>query len=217
MCHDNFVFGLHSGVIHTELLKSHLKADNTPKTMQDVVTDAKAQFQPRKGTNSWEATKGSLEEQVSWTSPWSCHWCGDQKGRHAWKVCQARGKTCAKCGGNDHFAKVCLQDGKPKSQDKFPRQTNYRKQNTRFRQNLKTAEILIIKDRDPIGTNTMSIKFVYLKIMKTTTLWMSMKNSVTHLKHNNYTMYIPKSLGKGTSPTYPCPQLVQTLLELNCR
>ena len=42
MCRVKFVFGLHSGVIRTELLKTHLTAKNTPKTMQDVVTDAKA-------------------------------------------------------------------------------------------------------------------------------------------------------------------------------
>ena len=109
MCRDKFVFGLHSGVICTELLKTHLKADNTPKTMQDVVTDAKS-IESAQKTNKLigETTKGSLEEQVNWTShrdmkleqaPGTCHWCGDQRGPHAWKVCTAKGKTCAKCGG----------------------------------------------------------------------------------------------------------------------
>ena len=120
MCCDKFVFGLHSGVIRNKLLKTHLTAKNMPKTMQDVVTDAKAIESAHK-TNKLigETTKGGLAEQVNWTShrdmklkrvPGTCHWCGDQRGPHAWKVCPAKGKTCAKCGGNDHFAKVCLEE-----------------------------------------------------------------------------------------------------------
>ena len=52
--------------------------------------------------------------------PGTCHWCGDQRGPHAWKVCPAKGKTCAKCGGNDHFAKVCLEDKTHTLQDSSP-------------------------------------------------------------------------------------------------
>ena len=42
MCHDKFVFGIQERTIRTELLKTHLKADNeTEKTMYDVVAEAK--------------------------------------------------------------------------------------------------------------------------------------------------------------------------------
>ena len=42
---DKFVFGLHSGNIRTEILKTHLKPSNTLKTMQDVVAETKARKQ----------------------------------------------------------------------------------------------------------------------------------------------------------------------------
>jgi hypothetical protein len=124
MCRDKFVFGLHGGSIRTELLKTHLKPNNTLKTMQDVVAEVKA-IESAQKTNKiiGEAKKGletkGLEEQVNWTShrdmklkrdPGTCHWCGNQRGPHPWKSCPANGKTGAKCGGNDHFAKVCLEE-----------------------------------------------------------------------------------------------------------
>ena len=110
--------------VRTELLKIHLKPNNTLKTMQDVVAEAKA-IESAQKTNKiiGEAKKGletkGLEEQVNWTShrdmklkrdPGTCHWCGNQRGPHPWKSCPANGKTGAKCGGNDHFAKVCLEE-----------------------------------------------------------------------------------------------------------
>ena len=39
---DEFVFGLHSGNMRTELLKTHLKPSNTLKTMRVVVAETKA-------------------------------------------------------------------------------------------------------------------------------------------------------------------------------
>lgn len=41
MCRDKFVFGLHDTSIRTELLKTHLKTDGTPKAMSDVIAEAK--------------------------------------------------------------------------------------------------------------------------------------------------------------------------------
>ena len=66
MCRDKFVFGLHSGVIRTELLKTHLTAKNTPKTMQDVVTDAKA-IESAQKTNKLigETTKGVWKNKLT--------------------------------------------------------------------------------------------------------------------------------------------------------
>ena len=45
--------------------------------------------------------------------PGTCHWCGDKRGPHLWRQCLSRGKTCSKCGNNDHFANVCLANGQP--------------------------------------------------------------------------------------------------------
>ena len=43
MNRDKFVFGLQDSTIRTELLKTHLKADNTTKkSLGDVVSEAKA-------------------------------------------------------------------------------------------------------------------------------------------------------------------------------
>ena len=41
--------------------------------------------------------------------PNTCYWCGSNRGPHPWRVCPANGKVCTKCGGNDHFARVCLE------------------------------------------------------------------------------------------------------------
>ena len=41
--------------------------------------------------------------------PGTCHWCGNNRGAHPWKDCPANGRTCSKCGGNDHFACGCLK------------------------------------------------------------------------------------------------------------
>ena len=41
--------------------------------------------------------------------PNTCHWCGSTQGPHTWSVCPAKGRTCTRCGGNDHFARVCLE------------------------------------------------------------------------------------------------------------
>ena len=42
--------------------------------------------------------------------PGTCYWCGDRRGSHAWSLCPANGKTCKRCGGNDHLARVCMED-----------------------------------------------------------------------------------------------------------
>ena len=86
MRRDKFVFGLHNSAIRTELLKSHLKPDNTGKSMADVVAEAKALESAQKASKLIEDTAKGVEEQVHWTShrdmklkrePGTCHWCGD--------------------------------------------------------------------------------------------------------------------------------------------
>lgn len=42
MYRNKFIFGLNNNAMQAELLKTHLKPDNTPKSMADVVTKAKA-------------------------------------------------------------------------------------------------------------------------------------------------------------------------------
>ena len=42
MYRDKFIFGLNNNAMRAELLKTHLKPDNIPKNMADLVTEAKA-------------------------------------------------------------------------------------------------------------------------------------------------------------------------------
>ena len=122
MSRDKFVFGLRNSDIRAELLKCHLRADNTKKTLNDVVAEAKA-IESAKRANQLigEATK-SIDESVNWAArgkahkdmrlrreDGTCHWCGDKRGPHPWSNCPAKGKTCDKCGGSDHFSRVCLE------------------------------------------------------------------------------------------------------------
>ena len=125
MCRDKLVFGLHDGTMRAELLKTHLKSYGAPKNMQDVVAEAKALESAQKANKLiTDATKG-IEEQVYWIShkqmklkrePGTCFWCGDRRGPHPWKTCPANGKTCTKCGINDHFSRVCLETGPPQQE-----------------------------------------------------------------------------------------------------
>lgn len=135
MCRDKFVFGLNDAVIRTELLKTHLQTDNrTEKSMADVVSEAKT-FEAAQKTNQLIIDSSKmLDEQVHHTiatkkhadmklkrEPNTCHWCGSNKGPHSWASCPAKGKTCSRCFGNDHFAKVCLEPLRRESQ---PRRMN---------------------------------------------------------------------------------------------
>ena len=42
MCHDKFVFSMSQDVIRTDLFKTHLKADQTNKSLYDMVCEVKA-------------------------------------------------------------------------------------------------------------------------------------------------------------------------------
>ena len=123
MYRDKFIFGLNNDAMRAELLKTHLKPDNTPKSMADVVTEAKA-LESAYTANKLiaDSSKPNIDERVHWVKqkeiklrrePGTCHWCGDKRGPHPWRQCPARGKTCSKCGINDYFANVCLANGPP--------------------------------------------------------------------------------------------------------
>lgn len=107
MYRDKFVFGLQNDAMRAELFKTHLKLDNTAKTMGDVVMEAKA-LESAHTANKLiaDSTKSTTVEQVHWVrhkemklgrEPGTCHWCGDRKGPHPWK-------QCSKFGINYHFS-----------------------------------------------------------------------------------------------------------------
>ena len=134
LARDKFIFGLQDDSTRVELLKTNLRADGNKKTMIDVVSEAKV-FEAAKSANQLiiDNSKPSINEQVNWTShknmnlkrePGTCHWCGDQQGPHTWSNCPAKGKACLRCGGNDHFARVCLEAKNPQ----YQRQTQQRQQ-----------------------------------------------------------------------------------------
>lgn len=149
LCRDKFVFGLYDETMRTELLKTHLKADGAKKRLPDVVTEAKAMESAQKANRLIvDAAKG-IDEQVNWTrsstnkphklmklkrTPGTCHWCGDTCGSHAWASCPANGKTCNKCGGNDHFAIVCLEGSTQQGQQRQQQWGHGQGRGTRGRQ-----------------------------------------------------------------------------------
>ena len=90
--------------------------------MSDVVAGAKTLESAQRTNQLIVDTSKSIDEQVHWTNfkkrhsemrlkrePNTCHWCGSTQGPHTWSVCPAKGRTCTRCGGNDHFARVCLE------------------------------------------------------------------------------------------------------------
>ena len=131
------IFGLNEDHTRTELLKTHVKPDNTKKTLQDVVAEARA-IESAKQTNKLivDSSKGT-DEEVHWTGlrhsqmklrrePGTCFWCGDWRSAHPWRVCPAKGKTCLSCSGNDHFAHICLEDPKVTVPDSRSKASNTR-------------------------------------------------------------------------------------------
>ena len=69
MCRDKFVFGLNDNGIRTELLKTHLKADGTEKSMADVVGEAKTlETAQRTKQLIVDTSSKGFEEQVHWTN-----------------------------------------------------------------------------------------------------------------------------------------------------
>ena len=102
MYRDKFVFGLHNDTMQAQLLKTHLKPDNTAKSMADVLTEAKVLESAHMANKLIEdSTKSTIGKQVHCVrhremklcrEPGTCHWCGDQKGPHPWRQCPARGK-----------------------------------------------------------------------------------------------------------------------------
>ena len=100
-----------------------MKPDNSTKTLQDVVAEARA-IEFAKQTNKLivDSSKGT-DEEAHWTGLrhsqmklrrelGTCFWCWDRRGAHLWKVFPDKGRTCSSCGGNDHVARVCLEDPK---------------------------------------------------------------------------------------------------------
>ena len=64
---DKFIFGLNEDHTRTELLKTHVKLDNSKKTLQEVVAGARA-IESAKQTNKLivDSSKGT-DEEVHWT------------------------------------------------------------------------------------------------------------------------------------------------------
>ena len=62
----------------------------------------------------------------------TCYWCGDSKGPHPWRDCPALGKTCSRCKGQDHFARVCLEQARG-SQSRSRVFNQHRGRNQQFR------------------------------------------------------------------------------------
>ena len=168
---DKFIFGLHEDHTRTELLKTHVKPDNSKKTLQDVVAEARA-IESAKQTNKLivDSSKGT-DEEVHWTGlrhnqmklrrePGTCFWCGDRRGPHPWKVCPAKGKTCSTCGGNDHFARVCLEDRKftlPDTRSPASNTRSGRKEYTKNANGQRRDSRLSGQRHDPrAGTSTQS-------------------------------------------------------------
>ena len=97
-------------IICTELLRTNLRTDGTPKNMSDVIAEAKT-MESAQNTNKLitNISKG-IEKTVHWTAPSrlkkrhsemklkhepnTCHWCGDPRGPHSWSGCPTK-DTCA--------------------------------------------------------------------------------------------------------------------------
>lgn len=141
MCCDKLVFGLCDNTTRTELLKTHLRPDNTPKALTEVVAEAKLMESAQKANKLIIDTTKGTDEAVNWRGsgrsksfrkkhldmklkPNTCHWWGDMRGPHKWADCPANGRTWSKCGEYDHFARVCLEQLSLNNKPNQPRNNN---------------------------------------------------------------------------------------------
>ena len=144
LCRDKFIFGLNGEHMRTELLKTHVKPDKSAKALSDVVAEARAIESATQANQLIAGSAKSAEEEVHSLrhsqmklrrEPGTCFWCGDRRGPHPWKACPANGRSCSSCEGNDHFARVCLENRKaqvPTTNNSWKRQTRGR-QSTSYR------------------------------------------------------------------------------------
>ena len=142
---NKFILGPNEDQTRTELLKTHVKPDNSKKPQQDVAAEMRAIESAKQINQSIVDSSKGTDAEVHWTGfrhsqmklrrePGTCFWCGDRQSAHPWKVCPAKGKTCSSCGGNDYFARVCLEDPKfmvPDSKSKASNTRYGRKEHTK--------------------------------------------------------------------------------------
>ena len=79
--------------MRTELLKTHVKPDNSGKTLSHVVAETRAIESAMQANKIIADSSKGNEEEVHWTNlrhsqmklrrePGTCFWCGDRKGPH---------------------------------------------------------------------------------------------------------------------------------------
>ena len=120
LCRDVFIFGLNEDNIRTELSKTHIKRNNSEKSLSTKQAN-KFIAGSSKGIDENVHCTGLKHSQMKLRrEPGTCFWCGVRRGPHSWELCPANGKTCTTCGGNDHFAPVCLVDRKISSLSNRP-------------------------------------------------------------------------------------------------
>lgn len=62
LCREKLIFGLNEDTVRTELLKAHIKPDNSEKSLSDVVSEARAiQLQSRQTSKSQTRQKESTK------------------------------------------------------------------------------------------------------------------------------------------------------------
>ena len=115
---DKFIFGLDGDIIRTELLKTHLKSDGTPKSISNVAGEAKALETAKKASKLISDNANKPVKDVHWTNHrqtklkrerGTSYRCGDRRYPHTGYDCPAKGKIRTNCGLSDHFARVCLE------------------------------------------------------------------------------------------------------------
>ena len=74
LCREKLIFGLNEDTVRTELLKAHIKPDNSEKSLSDVVSEARAiQLQSRQTSKSQTRQKESTK-MSTWDASDAARW-----------------------------------------------------------------------------------------------------------------------------------------------
>ena len=113
---DQFIFGIHNKEIQDHLLGEIKESDNSVRALYEA-RKIESKLAQRKMLGIANPNLVSVDEikNRSTRNKSDCDRCGRSHGR---KDCPAFGKDCFKCGGMNHFGKMCRSKGSSKFESK---------------------------------------------------------------------------------------------------
>ena len=136
MIRDKIVMGIHSKTTQEKLLRE------SDLTLTKAINICRA-IEISKDQSKILQNEAVVHEIKRVTQKNICNFCGYS---HSWQRCPARGKTCAKCQGRNHFANVCKkqtkEEEKSNKSDNVPSCSYTKEKNSKVKKKIPTLQEL---------------------------------------------------------------------------